>query len=359
MHQNEAHYGARMAAGSGARRRTPIVAGVTALGRAGRRLSRDLSRGGLAGFVGMASRGLGLALRYRAHRRWLAVIGGQTTRKLLTLYPRIAYRHSTTYLFHDATWQQRLAMLTAHYAFLNETHGPAFFEAVLEPGGIAVWRHEADGHVLSIGLHGPCLASRHREGELTLAFAMDGVLLYQVAFSVVCDATATLSLGRAAGGPDSVLFIGQVQGRSGHLDELREAARLCRAIAPRDLLMSALSGVAQAWGMSRVVGVTDARRMSRPGPSDEVHGFAYDPFWAQYHAEIVGAGHAVMTLPFHEGPLGGNSPAHRRRARIKRQFKAGVSEDVAAVVLAHRHPELAGPRFDIPPQRGAAVTASA
>lgn len=359
MHQNEAHRGARVAAGSGPVRWTSIVAGVVALGRAGRRLSGDLSRGGLAGLVDMASRGLGLALRYRAHRRWLAVIGGETTRKLLTLYPRIAYRHSTTYLFHDATWQQRMAMLTAHYAFLNGTHGPAFFESVLEPAGIAVWQHEADGHVLSIGLHGPCLASRHREGELTLAFQMDGTLLYQIAFSVVGAAATTLGLGRTAGGPDSVLFVGQVQGCSGHLDLLREAARLCRAVAPRDLLMSALSGVAQAWGMPRVVGVTDARRLSRPGPSDGSHGFAYDPFWAQYHAEIVGEGHAVMMLPFHEGPLGGNSSAHRRRARIKRQFKAFVTEDVAAVILAQRHPDPARARADpsFPHEAGVATPA--
>ena len=276
--------------------------------------------------VGLIGRGVGLALRYRAHRRWMQVIGGETTKRILDIYPRIAFRHSTTYLFEGASWNQRLILLEAHYGFLNRTHDAAFFNAVIGPGGLDLWRPGLSDCDPTISLVGPCIVSRHREGELGLNISIHGVVVYKLAFSVVpLDAVTG---AKPCEGSRLGLFVGQVQGSPNCLDLLREASRICQGIAPRDLLMSALLGIAQAWEMDQIMGARADLVLSSNSCS-----FDYNAFWQQYGGEQTAGKHYAMALPFHEGPIRASSAAHRRRTRRKRQFQAELSAAVAQVVL--------------------------
>jgi uncharacterized protein VirK/YbjX len=294
-------------------------------------LSEDLRKRGPMESLRTAARLFGVMLRYPAHQAWMKVIGGPATKKVLDVYPRIAYRHSTSYLFSGLSWAQRLELLKAHYAFLNREHDARFFNKVLD-GGLDLRRWVADGHEFSISLSGPCTVSHHREGELTLAFNMSGVALFKLAFSVVPASGIALDDEQKLGCSERMIYVGQVQGMLGQFDLISQATKLCLAIAPQDLLMSALAGLAQAWGINRVLGVRADRHLSAGSLMRPPRSFDYTAFWERYHARPCASGHHVMCLPFDEKPIEQIAAHHRNRTLKKRQFKRSVSSDIAVVI---------------------------
>jgi uncharacterized protein VirK/YbjX len=295
----------------------------------------DLQKRGPMESARTAVRLFGVALRYPAHLAWMRVIGGATTKKILDVYPRIAYRHSTSYLFVGMCWAQRLELLKAHYAFLNHMHDACFFNQVLDDG-LVLQQWRADDHEFSISLSGPCMVSHHREGELTLTFCMDGVALFKLAFSVVPASAITLDAHQKLGCSEQVVYVGQVQGMPGQFDLISQATKVCLAIAPQDLLMSALSGVAQAWGINRVLGVQADRHLSAGTLRQLGRSFDYAAFWGQYRATPCAGGHQVMSVPFEEKPIEQISSHHRNRTLKKRQFKRVVTHEIALAVERYR-----------------------
>jgi uncharacterized protein VirK/YbjX len=295
-------------------------------------LKRDLADKGWAGGIEMALRVLKVWMRWPAHLAWLRAIQGPTTRKLLDIYPRIAYRYSLPYLASQFAWDERIQMMTAHYHFLNRVHDASFFEQVLGRGfGLHQW--SVDGHAFQLALHGPCLTSRHREGELGLSIQMDGQLLYKLAFSVIPVDLIDLTPDQRAGASELAVYVGHVQGKAGQIDRMREAAGLCHDVAQQDLLMSALAGLAAAWGINRVVGVSDDANLSLAHIARSAASFQYGPFWARYNAVSTTQGHHAMCLPFTDKPITDIAAKHRKRTQTKRQFKQSLSDAVRQVVV--------------------------
>lgn len=291
----------------------------------------DLRKRGLMESVRTVVRLFGVVLRYPAHLAWMRVVGGATTKRILDIYPRIAYRHSTSYLCVGLTWPQRLDMLNCHYAFLNRAHDAGFFNQVLD-GGFVLRQWAAEEHEFTISLLGPCVESHHREGELSLSFSMDGVTLFKLAFSVVPAAVFALDAHQKTDGAERMVYVGQVQGTPGHFDLISQATKACLAIAPQDLLMSALAGVAQAWGINWVLGVRADRHLSAGTLRQLGRSFDYAAFWDQYRAALCASGHHVMPVPFEEKPIEQISAHHRNRTLKKRQFKRLVVSDVALAI---------------------------
>jgi uncharacterized protein VirK/YbjX len=291
-------------------------------------LKRDMADKGLGGSVDMVLRLLKVWMHLPAHLSWLKVIQGPTTRKLLAVYPRLAYRYSLPYLAAQFDWDQRLEMMKAHYGFLNKVHSPAFFEQVLSRG-VTLQEWSTEGRRFRLALQGPCLVSRHREGELCIAFQMDGALLYQLSFSVIPTSVIDLAEDQARGASPLALYVGHVQGKSGQLANMREAASLCHDVAQQDILMSALAGLAKAWGINRVLGVRDSANLSLDHISQSAATFEYAPFWSRYHAVVTPEGHHAMSLPFAEKPITDIAAKRRKRTLTKRQFKQALTDAVA------------------------------
>lgn len=305
-----------------------------ALAGAARFWREDVAAKGVGGTLQTVARMLRLAMRWPAHRAWCRIVGGPTTRGILAVYPRIVYLPSFSYLFQGTTWKQRLAMTSAHYAFLNRWHDRAFFDRTLSPGGLPLWRAARDGRSLSIALLGPCLASRHHEGDLTLAFALDGAVLCKLAFSLIGSA----ALPDLGGPARSVIYIGQVQGAPESREVFADATHLMGAVTPRDLLMSALAGAAQAWGVDTLVGVAGERLLSSGAWLNSSSRFDYARFWQQFGGRAGAQGHFAIALPFHEKPLGEIAARHRGRTLAKRRFKQAVAAEMAAALRVHLKP---------------------
>ena len=277
---------------------------------------------GPLGLPKLVAKVLLLLPRRRVHRQWMTVLRGATTRRLLVVQPRIAFRHSSRYLFSGIAWRESAALLTAHYAFLNEALSADFFERVIGPAGAPLWQWQFGSHRFAIVLRGP---ASHREGDLNLCFVAGDAHVYTIAFSVVPgDAFDEAVVG---GRGRHVIYIGHVQGMLGQFDAIRRATRLCDGIAPQDLLMSAMAGLAQAWGIRRILSPGPARHLS--AQKMPTSAFDYAAFWTRYGGRLDASGHYVLDAPFPRKPIVQIVNRHRKRASKKRDFKHALTDIVA------------------------------
>jgi uncharacterized protein VirK/YbjX len=286
---------------------------------------RDLSLKGVTGFLGRIYRFFAVFFDFFSCWPWLVVLSGKSSRILFWVYPRIIFRYTLPYLSADFERYQRLEMMKAHYHFINRQFSPQVFAKMLV-SGVCLHRWCEAGRTFSIILRGPCLVTRHREGELSLVFQIDGSDLYKVAFSLFPKAVLKELAHPGDGlGARDCLYVGQIQGQSGQIELLREASSLCRDVAPQDALMSALAGVAQACSIDTVLGVLGHHNLSLDALSKSQSHFDYDAFWARYHAvPVMGNRHCMMTIPYPEKSIQEIASKHRRRTLDKRQFKQGL-----------------------------------
>ena len=274
----------------------------------------------------------------RDHQRLVRAIGGASTCDLLRQQPRIVYRYSTDYLFLGNHWSARRDMLVHHYEHLNRWHDALFCSQVFRHG-CELWSQELEGQRFSIDILGPCRVSRHREGELTLAFRMNGRVLFRLAFSVCPAAMFVLPPTHACGPGDSILYIGQVQGVSDRYEDIRAATRFCHDVAPADLLMAALAGLGDGWGIHHALGVPQALQLTR-AKLRQPPGFDYDGFWQRYAQPQTAGPHAWIPLPLHEKPIEQVAAKHRGRTLRKRAFKQGIAQAVAFGLRARAHADM-------------------
>jgi uncharacterized protein VirK/YbjX len=236
-------------------------------------------------------------------------------------------------------------MIEAHYQFVNEFYGPRFFADVLNDG-VILWKEVIRGRSFSIRLSGPSIDPAHREGDMALVFWIDDLLLYKVAFSVI----RTGLLKRHGKGTPSeterAIYVGQVQGAYRHMTELREATKLCRDIAPQDILMSGLAGLTDAWRIDRMYGVHSDLHLCAQRRPVSLTEFDYCAFWERYRGSLTAEGHYLIPLPYRHKPLEQIASKHRKRTVLKREFKKRVQEAVAQTALRRGRRQLPDPLDD-------------
>lgn len=266
------------------------------------------------------------------HREVVQAMSGRHTRALLKTYSRAVYRYTLPYLSTRFDRVERQQMLVGHYQFVNTVLRPAFFRRVLSDA-MPLWKQEIEGSRFSIGVGGPC---RHREGDLTLVFKMDGCPLYRIAFSVVKAPLLKVQAGTSS----HVIYVGQVQGYPDRFAQIRQATRICRDVAPADLLMAAMAGLASALDIGMVAGVGVEDSLSYKSLVELNSSRSYADFWAKFQGMRVEGGHYLLPLPLAEKSISEVKANHRGRTLAKRELKKLVSEEAAAtmrpMVLAGR-----------------------
>lgn len=178
--------------------------------------------------------------------------------------------------------------------------------------GVADLAHwNAAGHVCGMQLRaaqGPV-----REGELELLFTLDGHLVKRSAFSVL--PAHWLGLDR----PGAVMVVGSMQGARECKDRVKQATSLLERTKPRAMVFHALQGLAQAWGLSAMVGVSDAghvyagyRSLSRRV------GASYDELWQELGARQR-LTPQLWELPLHWIPRPESEVESRKRSQLRRR----------------------------------------
>ncbi len=145
------------------------------------------------------------------------------------------------------------------------------------------------------------------EGELTLVFLAAGISIFELSFTIVP--------GSVAGSRhQTVLLIGRIQGGRRN-DLIKIAARTCRHISPRFLLLAAAQSIGALLGAGAVMGVSNAEQVS--GSDDPFYLANYDEFWETLDAIKTPKNFYELSIPFPQKPLSEVPMSHRAQHKTQ------------------------------------------
>jgi len=293
----------------------------------GQVLQEKLAQQGMRGAMDGLVRLLTVGMTWLPHQRLIRTIDGPVSHAVRTAFPRVQYRYTLPYLSNSLNRTERRLALQSHYELVNQHFKPGFYERVLSDD-LVLWQRGLGDCLARIQLQGLCRVSRHREGELTLAFKLDDLTLYKLSFSLVHpQVMARTTPGVPLSAP--LVFVGRVQGAAGAMDTIRLVTAKLGDIAPQDVLMVALLGIARAVRAETIFGVTDENNVARHCIERSPGSFSYAAFWAKYGADFQADGNVRLALPLKERPLSDIAAKHRGRTQRKREAKATISSEVA------------------------------
>ncbi|MGC4062815.1 MAG: DUF535 family protein [Aquabacterium sp.] len=280
------------------------------------------------GFWGMAGRLSMVLLRWSEHAPVLNAARSTNDAALLQAYLKVACRPTLPYLSTNFNAPERLSLLQAHDRFVRTRIGTDLF-ARLVSRPIVLWSQEMDGSFCTISLAGPC---PHREGGLSLVFAVNDVPLYKSAFSFVNSSTLGFPPSMLAAPNTPLIYVGQVQGFPGQYDAIRAVSKKCHDVTPADMLMAALLGLAAAFDVSFLAAVKSENCLSRERMQQKAGSFDYAAFWQGHWGALEGPGHYLLPLPLQEKPLSEIKSNHRGRTLAKRGFKRDIAQQAEAAL---------------------------
>lgn len=233
---------------------------------------------------------------------------------MAALKPRLfADRYLGRYLTKSLRKPERRDILLHHYRCIANRAAPDFLQrAIANP--YVLWSKKDDKGCYSMTL--TLNTSGDYEGDLLLSFMNGAQPIFGIAFSIVPGS----AIGSDAA---ELLFVGRVQGAKHRFDEIKQATKACRDVAPQHMLMIAVQSIAQALRIDTVAGVTDEDQLA-----DEDFRFGYDAFWENWHGRRT-AHFYEIPIPLPQTALSDIQTGHRRRTRKKREFKGKVANEIA------------------------------
>lgn len=270
------------------------------------------------------TKGIGRGLRASARLlfnlkslcKLISILHEPNTIALARRHPSLIYKYQKHYLARSFNRTQRKAILKFHYEFMGKAVNSQFYTRLVA-GDIELWRSAEDREPVTISLRVPEYGS---EGDLSLILEMERRQIYELSFTIVPGSVVGMT-------ESSAMFVARIQGRKGQFDEIKRATKICRDVSPPYLLMAAAEGLAGALGMKFAVGVGNGDQVSKRKTFD------YGSFWETLLSARTGGRFYVLPLPISGVPLEQCSPSHRRRTRMKREFKLELSNAVRTAFL--------------------------
>lgn len=251
------------------------------------------------------------------HWEILNIMRRPQLRVLTREHPKLVYRPFRGYLATCFRKKQRRQILREHYLYLTNRLSESFFSQIARDKP-RLWQEPIGQDTFAIVVSFP--GEHHYEGDLLLEFQINGVALYHLSFTIapgylVGSATAQATL------------IARIQGVRGQFATIRHATKTSLDIAPPHILMAAMQGIARALNVTCMAGVRNREQiMANLQPVPKAY-FDYDAFWRILSA-IEAKNFWLMPVPLVERPIEQIDVVHRRRTRLKRQFKYEVQETI-------------------------------
>jgi uncharacterized protein VirK/YbjX len=156
-----------------------------------------------------------------------------------------------------------------------------------------------------------------KEGEMSVKLLVDGEIVFVLSFAIV---PGWVIKSEAA----EVLLITQIQGRRGAYREIHLATKALHDVAPAALLLAAVQGIANAFGIAQLAGVSAVRQSCFTPECAAAFKGAYDDFFAVLGMTRNAAGFFLSPVPIEEKSLACIKPGHKLRTRQKRAFKQQI-----------------------------------
>jgi uncharacterized protein VirK/YbjX len=239
--------------------------------------------------------------------------------KFARIHPKFLFRfNADDYLARGFTLAERAASFQHHYRKLQGTLPDAFLRRILYDEAFLFELQQAGCRfTITLGTS----RSVNSEGELTLGFLVEGNAVFVLSFTIVPGAIAGSSASE-------VVLVSRLQGFKGFYPEIRKATKALHEVSPGALLVAALQGFAEAFGVSEMVGVSTTRQTAFSEGWGPEFREAYDDFFLHLGAERNAADLFVVPLPLPERPLAEVKKGHKIRTKAKRAFKQRVAGEV-------------------------------
>ena len=256
---------------------------------------------------------------------WRALTHIRKVREVLTLLvrtplfsemvqsnPRFGFKFLTDdYLARGFTTSEAASCYLHHYRRLHSLLPDRILRQILlDEITLHTILDGSDRFALTLGLSRPY----DNEGELTLRLRVDGDIVYVLSFTIIP--------GEVVESKDSEAFlITRLQGIRGRFRQISTATKALNAIAPDRLLLSALQGIAEAFGVRTIAAIAAHRQTSYKDANSTAFKNAYDNFFSELGFSKSATGLFSSIIPMDQKPLSSIKRCHLLRAKKKRAFK--------------------------------------
>lgn len=242
---------------------------------------------------------------------------------LLRANPILPFKFLTRgFLARELTVAQRASGFAHHYRQLDARFPPDKLRQIFDAGLPLHEMHDgANEFAIVLGLP----TDVDREGELALKLTLNGELIYVLQFTIVPGPVA---------GSDAAetVLISRIQGVKGRYLQIRSATKTFNEVAPAALLVTALAGMAQAWKIGEMAGVSATGQFCYDPAYGAVFEDAYDTFFQALGATRAESGFYRSPLPLREKPLDLVKNGHKARTREKRAFRRKIAREVCQMI---------------------------
>ena len=255
----------------------------------------------------------------------LRIFAAPALHGLVRAEPALPFKYlSSRYLVRGLTSKQRACCFLHHYRQLRSRLSPTLLHRISREE-IVLLKRQCGGskYVVSAGFpRGVAIW----EGEIFLRLLVNEAEIYTLQFTIVPG-----SLVDSAN--ESVLLVLRLQGVKGGFEQIYSATKDFKEVAPPALLVAALQGIADAWGIRQMAGVCAHSQYSYTDLNAEMLEGAYDEFFLALGATRISPDFFLTCLPLPEKPIDQIGKSHRPRSKRKRAFKAKIADEVCLNLL--------------------------
>jgi uncharacterized protein VirK/YbjX len=244
--------------------------------------------------------------------------------------PRLPFKYVIpNYLARSFTVTERAACFLHHYRRIRATLPENVLRQILQ-GDVTLHEISSDFHCFALTISLPETIG-DREGELSLDLQVDGRKIFDLSFTIVPGWVVKSESAE-------VLLITRIQGTVGSRPEIRLARRAFREFFPRKLLLAALQGIAEVFGIDELQAVCATDQKSYGKEYAAIFRTGYDDFFAGVGMVKTLAGFYSCPIPIKGRPLASFQGRERSRARKRRDIRQQIQSACADVLLGATAP---------------------
>jgi uncharacterized protein VirK/YbjX len=239
--------------------------------------------------------------------------------------PAFAFKYVVPiYLARSFTVTERASCFLRHYRRLYTALPENTLRQILQ-GSVTLYEIAEGGNrfALTMGLPGE---RGHLEGELSLDLRVDGKNVFNLSFTIVPGWVVKSEVAE-------ILLITRLQGTLGARSQIRLARKAFHEFFPGKLLLAALQGIADAFGISELEAVCATNQAYYSKKSAAIFQSAYDDFLAKVGMVKTAGGFYSSPIPIEGRLLASFKGRNRSRARKRRAIRQQIQSACAALLL--------------------------
>jgi len=239
--------------------------------------------------------------------------------------PRFAFKYlAPDYLARSFTIKERASCFLYHYRRMYAALPENVLNQILQ-GDVTLHEIAEGGNRFALSISSPELIG-DREGELSLDMQVDGRKVFNLSFAIV---PGWVVKSEAA----EILLITRLQGTRGCRPQIRLAREAFHESFPQKLLLAALQGIADTFGIVELEVVCATNQRFYRKQYADLFKNSYDDFFAKVGMVKTAAGFYSSPIPIEGRPLASYMGRNRTRARKRRAMRQQIQSACTAFLL--------------------------